>query len=229
MQVYLITNKVNGKQYIGQTVRPLHLRWNSHTYAAREGAKFALPLAILKYGASFFTMESLHVCESQEEMDFVECFYIALLDTMAPNGYNLTPGGEHPVLTDESKKKMSLAKQGRCVNPETCFQPGQHASPETEIKRGQHLSSSTEFEKGLIPWNKGKPLPYKVWNKGVKGVSGETRAKMSSARLGKPRPPGTWMLPHVWEHGTSYGYQKMKCRCELCRKYRHDLHLRTGN
>jgi len=94
MQVYLITNKINGTQYVGQTVRTLEQRWNSHVSVAMRGKGEYLAKAIKKYGAEQFTVETISLCESKEEMDFTEMFYIALLRTQRPSGYNLTAGGE---------------------------------------------------------------------------------------------------------------------------------------
>jgi len=95
MQVYLITNKINGTQYVGQTRNTLKHRWKSHVDASRDKTKSTyMTRAINKYGAENFTIETLHICESKEEMDFVEIFYIALLNTQETNGYNLSAGGE---------------------------------------------------------------------------------------------------------------------------------------
>jgi group I intron endonuclease len=94
MQVYLVTNKENGKQYVGQTVRTLEQRWNSHVSYAMRGKGHYFAHAIKAYGPEQFTIETLHVCESKEEMDFTEIFYIELLNTRRPAGYNLTAGGE---------------------------------------------------------------------------------------------------------------------------------------
>jgi len=94
MQVYLITNKINGTQYVGQTVRTLEQRWNSHVSVAMRGKGGYLAKAIKKYGAEQFTVETISLCESKEEMDFTEMLYIALLHTQRPAGYNLTAGGE---------------------------------------------------------------------------------------------------------------------------------------
>jgi group I intron endonuclease len=94
MQVYLVTNKVNRKQYVGQTVRSLEKRWNSHVSVAMRGKGSYLAHAIKMHSSEKFMVETLHICESKEEMDFTEIFYIELLKTKRPVGYNLTAGGE---------------------------------------------------------------------------------------------------------------------------------------
>jgi len=47
--IYLITNKVTGKQYVGQTVQALVKRWVAHVSVARK-SPWPLGFAILKTG-----------------------------------------------------------------------------------------------------------------------------------------------------------------------------------
>ena len=122
MLVYLATNKINGKQYVGQTVKKLNLRWNEHT---SNQSNSVLHKAIRKHGKENFSVEKIHDCNSKEEMDFVEIFYIILLDTKAPNGYNLTDGGEGRsgyTLSEESKRKISQKNSGKVISAEQRLQ-----------------------------------------------------------------------------------------------------------
>lgn len=42
--IYLITNKVNGKQYVGQTVKTVDIRWREHCRRGKsEGTRSSLP------------------------------------------------------------------------------------------------------------------------------------------------------------------------------------------
>ncbi len=92
MVIYLLTNIINGKKYVGQTSRELSVRINEHF----RDTQSELPIhkAIRKYGEHNFTVDTLAHCSSQDELDKVEGFYIKELGTMVPNGYNLTPGGD---------------------------------------------------------------------------------------------------------------------------------------
>jgi len=73
MQVYLITNKVNGKQYVGQTHYSLSRRWKEHIDWSKNNRKSVLHKAVFKYGVENFCIEPLHLCLTKEEMDFVRC------------------------------------------------------------------------------------------------------------------------------------------------------------
>lgn len=215
MLVYLITNRVNDKQYVGQTVRTLKQRWSSHIYASRHNAKYAISKAIRKYGKKSFTIKVLRVCKSRKELNQLETLLIKKFDTISPRD-NLTTGGESPVPTEETKKKQSDAKLGMHLSPETEFKKGVRTSPKTEFKAGYSSSPDTEFKKGQPSWNKGKVMPRGIYNSwfGSKH-SVASKNKMRRSKLGKPR---AWQVP--WHHGNGHAYSRKKCRCEACRDWK---------
>lgn len=99
--IYKITNKVNGKSYIGQTRYTVEFRWRQHQHK-KDNTHFHD--AIAKYGADSFTVETLEECEIAD-MDSREIFYIAKFDTYN-NGYNSSTGGDgmrghSRILTDD--------------------------------------------------------------------------------------------------------------------------------
>ncbi len=103
--VYLIQNMLNGKKYVGQTVRPLETRFNEHT---RQNT--FIGRAIRKYGKENFRYGVIKSCASKSEMDYWEKFFIAALKTKSPKGYNLTDGGTG--FTEEVRAKMSAKQKG---------------------------------------------------------------------------------------------------------------------
>lgn len=86
--VYLITNLLDGKKYVGQTTRTLEERFSEHSEADS-----LLGRAIQRDGAENFSREVLAECETPEELDAQEKFYIKKLDCKHPKGYNNTDGG----------------------------------------------------------------------------------------------------------------------------------------
>lgn len=87
--IYKITNKVNGKSYIGQTRYTIEFRWRQHQHK-KDNTYFHN--AIHKYGIENFSIEVLEECDIKD-LDSKEIFYIAKYDTFN-NGYNLTIGGD---------------------------------------------------------------------------------------------------------------------------------------
>ena len=88
-KIYVITNKVNGKQYVGQTSRNLDDRFYEHCYDKRSTSH--IHNAIQKYGISNFTIEELETVDIIQ-LDEREQFWIQQLDTYK-NGYNKNIGG----------------------------------------------------------------------------------------------------------------------------------------
>jgi group I intron endonuclease len=112
MIVYVITNKINGKQYVGQTVQPLENRWVRHYSGKGQGCS-AIKSAIKKYGKENFLVEEIYKAESLTDLNEKESEFINKFNTLAPNGYNLTTGGERPRFTEESKRKNSESQMGK--------------------------------------------------------------------------------------------------------------------
>lgn len=109
MIVYKITNKINGKAYIGQTIRSLEERLRYHCYD--NSGCLAIKSAIDKYGIENFAIEKIFEAESLEELNKKESEFINDLNTLAPNGYNLKTGGEAPRFSEESRAKMSVSRK----------------------------------------------------------------------------------------------------------------------
>ena len=93
--IYKITNKITNKCYIGETKKSSpHLRWNEHKSKIEKGIGCpALQDAVKKYGIDNFTFEVLIICFDEDRYKF-EKEYIKKYNSIAPNGYNLTTGGE---------------------------------------------------------------------------------------------------------------------------------------
>jgi group I intron endonuclease len=117
--IYIATNTVNGKQYVGQTRYSLKIRWQLHLRAIRDGSTSALHQAIRKYGVEAFEIKQLDSAETLKDLNDKEVLHISQLRTLAPGGYNLTTGGETRLFSVEAKRKMSMAAIGRVPSDET--------------------------------------------------------------------------------------------------------------
>lgn len=99
MIIYLITNKVNGKKYVGQHCGDKDARWKQHLATAlKEQDPKPLYRAMRKYGTDNFSykvLESIPLNAGQQLLDEREIHFIKEYDTYIKNGngYNLTLGG----------------------------------------------------------------------------------------------------------------------------------------
>ena len=107
-QIYLITNTVSGKKYVGQTMthRKNKEKYRPYSYEQRFKTHMSDALcntkkhqcrylnnSIRKDGKEAFTISLITQCDL-DEADMLEQHYIKEYDTLYPNGYNLTKGGK---------------------------------------------------------------------------------------------------------------------------------------
>lgn len=93
--IYLVTNLINNKKYVGQTTLTINERWKRHIYEAiYKLDDFYFHKAIKKYGVENFKVEELCSC-NDNELDEKEIYYIEYYKTyyIYKKGYNLTRGG----------------------------------------------------------------------------------------------------------------------------------------
>jgi group I intron endonuclease len=88
MIIYRIYDKTNGKNYIGQTQRKLSQRIYSHLHDETSH----IGNEINKKGRMNFDISVLDVCDTKEEADKAEKYWIGFYDSIN-NGYNIMQGG----------------------------------------------------------------------------------------------------------------------------------------
>jgi len=111
MLIYRIVNKANDKQYVGQTISSMEKRFKEHC-----STRASCPLihkAIKKYGKDNFEIKLIQEVHDPTQLDYLERHYIGALNTMVPNGYNLSPGGNsNGKHSEETKEKIRRAHLG---------------------------------------------------------------------------------------------------------------------
>ena len=144
MIVYLITNQINDKKYIGQSI---------HDDPEYFGSGILINKAINKYGRDNFKKVILCRCEDESELNKKEIYFISKLHTLRPDGYNLDPGGQpnHGPRHPEVILKMSDSLKGRKVWNENLTMD--------DPRVAKNIKASTEtireqFRNGRRPWNK---------------------------------------------------------------------------
>ena len=82
--IYKITNLINEKVYIGQSIH-IERRWQEH---CQPSSRSLIGKAIQKYGKEHFTFQVLEEC-AEEQLDELEERYISEYNSVVPNGYNI--------------------------------------------------------------------------------------------------------------------------------------------
>lgn len=122
--IYVITNEVDGKKYVGQAVSHIKIKDKYKPYAAygRLLAHFReanskkkhqcayLNNAIRAHGREKFTVETLVECE-KKEVDALEVKYIREYNSTFPNGYNIMKGGRSLEGTEASGNEESVPRK----------------------------------------------------------------------------------------------------------------------
>lgn len=202
MVVYKTTNTINGKFYVGQDSK------NNPSYL---GSGVLLKKAIEKHGRENFVKEILEVCNTKEQLNEREIFWIE--ETKAREvGYNLAEGGHGgSTYTEETRRRISAQFKGRIVSPETVQKRKETKQKVLEVDPNayKHTEESKlkigEKNKGRVPseYNKlmssiknsrennpnyGKSIPWSEERKQAargKPLSEEQRIKISESNRGK--------------------------------------------
>lgn len=164
-KLYVITNLINGKMYVGQTSGTVKHRWSQHKSHSRTRPHLPLYASMLKHGVENFDVSLVALAFTKEHCDWLEEQWIRTLEThLRDKGYNLTYGGEgarHTPETREKLSKMRIGKPGRVYTEEQRLETsirqrgekgnnwGKKASPETAEKMSQAHSGENNHCFGL--------------------------------------------------------------------------------
>ena len=199
--IYCITNKVNGKRYIGQTTMPLNKRWHAHKKA--NGRCVSISAAIQKYGADAFEVMEIDRAYNRQELDAKEVDHIQAAGTLSNEvGYNLRPGGMSATFSDETRAIMSAIKAGGKLSDQhkakiALAGKGRWHSQESKVK--QSLAKLGKPKTPEHRANMRKPRPDYVMSEAHKQAiskaatgavfTAERRAKISVALKGRIKGP----------------------------------------
>lgn len=112
MLIYLITNTINNKVYVGQTVRAMKDRWYGHKSDAKTRKNnMVISRAIQKHGKENFKIEMIACATNMTELNYLEWIHIHKYNSLHPNGYNMIEGGGSRKPSKETREKLSIARK----------------------------------------------------------------------------------------------------------------------
>lgn len=213
--IYKITSP-SGKSYIGQT-KNLSRRLEKHRHSSSTCRAFSN--AISKYGWEQMLVEILYNELTLDEANKLETQSILTLNTLYPNGYNLTTGGDSKILSEDTKRRISQnsARKGK-PNPNkgrtdfhsqeiraiiSTYSKIKALTPEHKerLRQSRIGSKHTDESKQKISDNsarRGKP----AYNRGIPH-SEERKEKLKLARRARPKkePAPIVVCPHCGKKG----------------------------
>jgi group I intron endonuclease len=186
--IYLVTNSINGKRYVGLTRFPVRDRWRQHVYNANYGLRTYLYSAMRKYGAENFSIQPIASCLSVETASLVEREAIR---SLRPE-YNQTNGGE---FTSGKRVPREVVER---ITAKNCGlkRSKEHNQRMSEIKRRQY-AQRPELKQAaierlvnaryLVDEDKRKAAAARACRNRV--WSEESRAKLSASCKGRRYGP----------------------------------------
>lgn len=172
MIVYMITNLINGKIYIGQS------KYKNSKYF---GSGKLIKKAINKYGINNFKKDIICECNNREELDEKEIFYIKKFNSIIPNGYNISRGGGREHHNDDTSEKISNSVKGKKHSEETKLKIGLSS-------KGKTYEQRYGYDKAL-ELKKIRRMKMKENNPMKNGHTEEDKIKISNAMKGHKKYP----------------------------------------
>lgn len=166
--IYVVTNNLNGKQYVGQTV----------VAANKVGHGYMVTAAYKKYGKQNFSYEVVKSgIPARNTLNYLERFWIKAFDSRTPNGYNIEHGGsDKDKVSDETRELKRQQNLGKKHSAETrAKMSASRTNPSEETRR-----KLSEARKGWV-WSDEAKAKMSQSQKG-RTVSEETKAKIRAAR-----------------------------------------------
>lgn len=190
-QVYQIRNNVSGKLYIGYTSN-YKKRWAKHIECANKKLNRCLYDAMNKYGLDNFEIDVLFEYSSKEEATSCEIQLIQEFNTLTPNGYNMTLGGDGGNTldrwSDENKKelykKQGLKRKGQSKSETTKNRISKSLTGRIIDDEWKNKISLTMKERNITPPPHTFFQPGHQIQLGYKHTE-ESKKKISHARIGK--------------------------------------------
>lgn len=192
--IYKITNKLNGKIYIGQHRA---VKFEPDIY---QGSGKLLLQAYDKYGKENFDSELICECVDQSDMDEKEIFYIKLFEsTDSKLGYNIAPGGfgGSGPQSEETRQKLREYNTGIIL-----INDGEH------MRRVHAEELPLYIEKGFVEGS----LPFNRTETFKNRLSNSTTGKRGMHRITSNNDVETrWAYPHEFDtllsEGWSFGWK----------------------
>lgn len=158
-RIYLITNLITNKQYIGQTTMSVEFRFKTH---CNGKPKQVISKSIRKYGRENFKVEEIYISFNKDDLDSAEQQLIINYNTKVPNGYNVEAGGSSAgKKTPEQLKEMS-DRMRKWVKEHPDFNKGRKASEVTKARMSESQKKVNSEKKNKMYRKRQESIGYPI-------------------------------------------------------------------
>lgn len=165
--IYLVTNNLNGKQYVGQTVEN-----------RKVGHGILINQAYKKYGKENFTY--VKICNEITDRPTLNClekFWIAVIGSRSPNGYNIEEGGsDKGEIAESTRQKLRDSNLGKVMPEEVKIKISNSLKGDKNHFYGK--THTLETRQKIIAANVGKVVVH----------SEAAKEKIRQSKLGNKNP-----------------------------------------
>ncbi len=162
--IYKITNNVNKKIYIGQTIQSLAKRKAVHKNKSKNG-NYYIQRAIRKYGWDNFSWETIHEGSNKKELNTKEIEYINIYESNNPSkGYNMTKGGDYnpmsnPLIRERARKNIKKAMKKFTGKNNVMNRP---EVKKYHLQKIQEITKTDEWKEAKIKGDEKQKSTYEI-------------------------------------------------------------------
>lgn len=162
--IYKITNILNNKIYIGQTIKinPFD-RINRHFTKQHYYSLLYKSYFKNNQNKNLYKIEIICSCQNLEDLNYMEIFFIKYFNCLTPNGYNLKSGGKNGgKCSNELKAKLSKIQKGK---------PSKGRAAKGVPKSKEHCQKMSEVRKGFTSENRKKSSKKNAEKRKIKFIA----------------------------------------------------------
>lgn len=205
--IYMITNDINNKKYIGQTINNVQARFTQHKIDARNDSQLHFHRAIRKYGESHFQISIIEECEN-DILNDREKYWINYYDSYN-KGYNSTLGGDgHPKYNITTEQVGKLWDEGFSITEIANKLNISRGAVKIRISAYPNYKKEKSIARGIQKTAEKKYIPVYQWSgtgeliaKYKSGIEAEQKTGYDRKAISSAIVKNTFSNGFLWTHG----------------------------
>lgn len=145
--IYLVTNRTNGKQYVGRAKHGVNKRRKTHEKDTIKGSNRLFHKALRKYGIDNFDWDEVYSNVPDEDLNRLEIEAIKWYGSKVPGGYNLTSGGDGgDVISGMDVESLARYKINLSIAMKKVVKTPEYREKQKIVQTGRKHKDETKFK-----------------------------------------------------------------------------------